>query len=168
MLGCLAGDSVTIKHHNRNHNTAKQPERANYVSEILTKLSAYDISVKAYDKSNKMICGSSEDSDLPGYPLVWSEYSCSLKEAVGLWLPTAYPLSAMWSVSGQTAWLCRLIGVFDRFTYEPGHEKMCLMSYAKNKGADQTARLHSLINTFVVRCLDSIIFLDSIAEISRL
>ena len=23
--------------------------------------------------------------------------------------------------------------------YEPGHEKMCLMSYANNKGADQTA-----------------------------
>ena len=50
-------------------------------------------------------------------------------------------------------------------TFEPGHEKMCLMSYANNKGADQTALI--LISAFVVRCLDSIISLDSIAEISR-
>ena len=47
---------------------------------------------------------------------------------------------------------------------EPGHEKMCLMSYANNKCADNTAQ----ISAFVVRCLDSIISLDSIAEISRL
>ena len=33
--------------------------------------------------------------------------------------------------------------------YEAGHEKMCLMSYANN----------SLISAFVVRCLDSIIYL---------
>ena len=51
---------------------------------------------------------------------------------------------------------------------EPGHEKMCLMSYANNEGADQTAHPRSLICAFVVRCLDSIIPLDSIAEISRL
>ena len=52
--------------------------------------------------------------------------------------------------------------------YEPGHEKMCLMSYGNNKGADQPAHPRSLISAFVVRCLDSIISLDSIAEISRL
>ena len=40
---------------------------------------------------------------------------------------------------------------------EPGHEKMCLMSYANNKGADQPAHSRSLISAFVVRCLDSII-----------
>ena len=51
---------------------------------------------------------------------------------------------------------------------EPGHEKMCLMSYANNKGADQPAHPRSLISAFVVHCLDSIISLDSIAEISRL
>ena len=51
---------------------------------------------------------------------------------------------------------------------EPGHEKMCLWAYANNKGADQTAQMRSLISAFVVRCLDSIIPLDSIAEISRL
>ena len=53
-------------------------------------------------------------------------------------------------------------------TFEPGHEKMCLMSYANNKGADQPAHPHSLISAFVVRCLDSIISLGSIAKISRL
>ena len=54
-----------------------------------------------------------------------------------------------------------------RITYyknEPGHEKMCLMSYANNKGADQTAQ----ISAFVVHCLHSIISLDSIAKITRL
>ena len=53
---------------------------------------------------------------------------------------------------------------------ELGHEKMCLtcMSYANNKGADQPAHPRSLISAFVVRCLDSIISLDSIAKISRL
>ena len=51
------------------------------------------------------------------------------------------------------------------FVHEPGHEKMCLMIYVNNKGADQPAQTHSLISAFVVRCLDSIISLDSIAEI---
>ena len=53
------------------------------------------------------------------------------------------------------------------YTTEPGHEKICLMSYANNKGADQPAHPRSLISAFVVRCLDSIISLDSIAEISK-
>ena len=46
---------------------------------------------------------------------------------------------------------------------EPGHEKMCLMSYANNKGTDQPAHPRSLIRAFVVHCLDSIISLDSTA-----
>ena len=40
--------------------------------------------------------------------------------------------------------------------YEPGHAKMCLMSYANNKGANQPAHPRSLISAFVVRYLDSI------------
>ena len=52
--------------------------------------------------------------------------------------------------------------------FELDHEKMCLMSYTNNKGADQPAHSRSLISAFVVRCLDSIISLDSVAEISRL
>ena len=55
-----------------------------------------------------------------------------------------------------------------KLIHEAGHEKMCLMSYTNNKGADQPAHPRSLINAFVVCCLDSIISLDSIAEISRL
>ena len=50
--------------------------------------------------------------------------------------------------------------------FEPGHEKMCPMSYANNKGADQSAHPRSLISAFIVRCLDSIISLDS-AEYSQ-
>ena len=42
-----------------------------------------------------------------------------------------------------------------------------VLSYANNKGADQPAHPRSLITTFVVRCLDSII-LVSISEISSL
>ena len=57
---------------------------------------------------------------------------------------------------------------YHAISFEPGHEKMCLVSYANNKGADQPAQPRSLISTFVVCCLDSIISLDSIAEISRL
>ena len=56
---------------------------------------------------------------------------------------------------------------FVSFIYEPDHEKMYLMSYANNKGADQHAHPRSLICAFVVRSLDSIISLESIAEISR-
>ena len=51
---------------------------------------------------------------------------------------------------------------------EPGHEIMCLMSYANNKGADQPAHPRSLISAFIVHCLDSILSLDSISEISIL
>ena len=42
------------------------------------------------------------------------------------------------------------------------------MAYANNKGADQPAHLRSLISTFVVRCLDSIIPLLAKSKISRL
>ena len=58
--------------------------------------------------------------------------------------------------------------MFERRLYEPGHEKMCLRSYANNKGADQPAHARSLFSGFVFRCFDSIISLDSIAEISRI
>ena len=42
------------------------------------------------------------------------------------------------------------------------------MPYANNKGADQPAHPRSLISTFAVLCLNSIIPLLVIAEISRL
>ena len=40
---------------------------------------------------------------------------------------------------------------------EPRHGKTCFMSYTNNKGADWLIHPCSLISTFVVRCLDSII-----------
>ena len=52
--------------------------------------------------------------------------------------------------------------------YEPGHEKTCLMSYANNKGADQPAHPRSLISSFVVRCLDSVMSLVSVTKISSI
>ena len=42
------------------------------------------------------------------------------------------------------------------------------MSYANNKGADQPAHLPSLISTFVVRCLDSVMSVVSVTKISSL
>ena len=42
-----------------------------------------------------------------------------------------------------------------------------VLSYANDKDADQPARPRSLISTFIVRCLDGIIPLLAIAEISR-
>ena len=42
------------------------------------------------------------------------------------------------------------------------------MPHVNNKGADQPVRPHSLISTFVVHCLDSLIPLVSISEIPSL
>ena len=42
------------------------------------------------------------------------------------------------------------------------------MPYANKKGADQPVHLHSLISTFVVRCLDSIMSLASIFALTGL
>ena len=49
--------------------------------------------------------------------------------------------------------------VTNELLYGPGHAKMCLTTYANNKGADQPAHPRSLISTFFVRCLDSICIL---------
>ena len=44
---------------------------------------------------------------------------------------------------------------------------MCLMPYANNKGADQPAYPRSLISTFIVRCLDSMICILALSKVSR-
>ena len=49
----------------------------------------------------------------------------------------------------------------------PGHAKMCLMPYANNKGADQPAHPRSLISTFVVHCLESMICILALSQVSR-
>ena len=42
------------------------------------------------------------------------------------------------------------------------------MSYANNKGADQSAHPQSLISIFVARCLDSVMSLVSVTKISTI
>ena len=44
--------------------------------------------------------------------------------------------------------------------------KMHLMPYANNKSADQPAHPCILINTFIVRCLDSMICILAISKVS--
>ena len=46
-------------------------------------------------------------------------------------------------------------------------KKALFLPYANNKGADQPAHLRSLISTFVVRCLDSIISILAMSKISK-
>ena len=46
-----------------------------------------------------------------------------------------------------------------QFLYRPGHAKACRMTYANTKRADQTVYAHSLIIAFVVRCLDSMVYI---------
>ena len=46
--------------------------------------------------------------------------------------------------------------------------KILFLPYANNKGTDQPAHSHSLINTFVIHCSDSTILLVSISKISSL
>ena len=60
------------------------------------------------------------------------------------------------------------LGMYFQNINEPDHEKMCLMSYVNNKGTDQLAHPRSLISTFVVRCLDSVMSLVSVTKISSL
>ena len=46
-------------------------------------------------------------------------------------------------------------------------EKICLMPYANNKDADQPVHPCSLISTFVINCLDSMICILVISKVSR-
>ena len=46
--------------------------------------------------------------------------------------------------------------------------RKCVLCHANNKGADQPAHSRSLISAFVVRCLDSVMFLVSVIKISSI
>ena len=50
--------------------------------------------------------------------------------------------------------------------FGPRREKTCLRGFANNTGADQPAHLRSLISTFVIHFLESIISKLAISEIS--
>ena len=40
-----------------------------------------------------------------------------------------------------------------------GHVIACRTTYANTKGADQTVHPHSLIISFIVRCLDTMVYI---------
>ena len=51
--------------------------------------------------------------------------------------------------------------------YNLGQIMRKFVLYANNKGADQPAHPRSLISTFVIRCLDSMICILAISKVSR-
>ena len=62
---------------------------------------------------------------------------------------------------------CTFITCIEKLVNGSGHAKMCLMPYANNKSADQPAHSRSLISTFVVRRLHSIVCILAISKVSR-
>ena len=78
-----------------------------------------------------------------------------------------FDLSLRW-VYRPFCLFCRAPTQLNLAVYTSRAMRKCDMSYANKKGADQPGHPRSLISAFVVRCLDSIISLDSIAKISRL
>ena len=64
-----------------------------------------------------------------------AQYGFSCYDLVWSYLPSAYVQIFCRSCNTRLAMIL----------HEPGHEKMCLMSYANNKGADQPAHPRSLI-----------------------
>ena len=85
--------------------------------------------------------------------------------SVSYWISRFFPLSAQGSPLNVSK-ISKLHKTF--FECQKVHMSHLLMPYANNKGADQPACLGSLIITFVVHCLDSIISLVSICTISSL
>ena len=67
----------------------------------------------------------------------------------------------------ELQWFSCVIHVEIKLIWATSWENL-FIPYANNKDADRPAHPHSLISTFIVRCLDSIISLVSISEISRL
>ena len=71
------------------------------------------------------------------------------------------PITKFYVTCGHTTFMTWRYPLNNSDIIWPGHAKTCHMSYANNKGADQSAHPRSLISAFVVRSLDSIIFLVS-------
>ena len=86
------------------------------------------------------------------YPKIWEMQYCHRVMCLVMWPKDAD----------------RMANSVDSDQSEPGHTKTCLMTYANNKGTDQPAHLRSLISTFVVRCLDSLMYIPAISKVSRL
>ena len=102
----------------------------------------------------------------------WQDESASLKNPEyksfpALMLPSVWCNGCLYMKHGDIIAITVMYNLRIN-SYEPGHEKTCLMSYANNKGADQPAHPRSLISAFVVRCLDSVMSLVSETKISSL
>ena len=63
---------------------------------------------------------------------------------------------------------CSSVGLADESPSVSRHNIILLMPYANNKGTDQPAHPRSLISTFVVRTLDSIVPVVAVYQTSRL
>ena len=64
--------------------------------------------------------------------------------------------------------VCECRGNGDLRIFGPQRQKTCLRRFANNKAADQPVHTHSLISTFVIRFLESIICKLATGEISIL
>ena len=99
-------------------------------------------------------------------PILWS-HLLKMQRIVLLSSLLWWELGTNSLITGPGEWLS-----FRRFTSKLSWSwawwKNLFMPYANNKGADQPVHLRSLISAFVVRCLDSIIPLVSISNISSL
>ena len=129
-----------------------------------------------------MTCAPSEDSDQPGYPpSLIRVFTVRMRKP---WLKrTAKTLSRLGEcpdlsessldahnlvgfvvlrlICGRRnlllCWASTCMSTVCSISNEPHHEKTCYMPYANNKGADQPAHPRSLIRSYVVRCLVSVI-----------
>ena len=65
-----------------------------------------------HDKTNKMTCAPSEDSDQPGHPPSLISLRCSHEESLAPWLPTECTAKSLSRLGGCTGGMPRLIWVF--------------------------------------------------------
>ena len=102
-------------------------------------------SASLHVKAKKYMCAS-DFSTLPRFfrpgPKHDQKFYCELKENY----------SQLGRKCGKFVWEFQ-------FLYRPGHAKACRMTYANTKGADQSVHPHNLIIAFVVRCLDSMVYI---------
>ena len=76
-----------------------------------------------------------------------------------------------WGLNINDPWICSHVCCWLRYRAWPIWATLwenLFIPYANNKGADQPAHPCSLISAFIVCCLDSIILLLTVSQISRL
>ena len=70
------------------------------------------IHVSMHDKTNKMACASSKDSDQPGPPpSLIRVFPVSMKKAWGSWLPLEHTAKTLIRLGGCPGWCESLLGV---------------------------------------------------------